>query len=132
MTCERPRQHEQGFAKTFDLPLGLFKFWRLRKFPLTSPSGDSELMGPRNVEYIDRAARTERIGAQDKHRPVFQRFIQFLFDSRNSFQRLRSIQNALPLIRKPSKPLSSANCNFSCQPLVIFFESNSSPLRYQS
>jgi hypothetical protein len=57
----------------------LFKFWRLQKFPLTSPSGDSELMGPRDVEYIDRAARTERIGAQDKHRPVFQRFIQFLF-----------------------------------------------------
>ena len=38
VTCERPRQHEQGFVKTFDLPLGLFQFWRLQKFPLASPS----------------------------------------------------------------------------------------------
>ena len=36
-------------------------------------------MRPRNVEYIDRAARPERIGAQDKHGLVFQGFIQLLF-----------------------------------------------------
>jgi hypothetical protein len=59
VTCERPRQHQQGFAKTFDLSLGLFEFWRFQKFPATLPPGDTELMGSRNVVYRPRSSLSE-------------------------------------------------------------------------
>lgn len=66
-TGERRRQHEQGVAEVFDLSRRLLRFRRFKKLPRTSQPRDGELVGARNVEQIDRAAHTERIGSQHKH-----------------------------------------------------------------